>query len=708
MGDTDTTPEQDITVARQALAAGDLKHALHHVGCAMASNPMNPEWMGLMNQILGQTQDPLALVATGAGDTSFVDAANKSYVLAWLRRWEEALDLITDVAEIRPDIPYLTWCEWWMSQPGVLPSMSLDSLIGGIVIDLLKIASSCPVPTPADDPRLPNLQSGARVLAGIRALHPREGMLWFGSSMVARRLGNAADALGFAQYAYQLDASWKSAIGVANALRDASKIDEAAQWFRRALDHDKTDVSAHLDMGDMFLDANRLDDATRAYEQALRKEADHPWATASLLFVRYQQHRDPNQRLALLRLTEDDPPNRRARMLCDQLEPPALYVNRLPAPADASANALNAIFEEMFDNPAKHHGSTVRLKLSHIESPSVVGAFWLQMEMWGPQVALDYQVEKIQEPDPRRPKAQVPFSIWSWDGTQPRPNVPRPDGNVVIKIHHLAGEPFSLEVWTPIAERTAREVGSAGLPHLLATLVFPPRPPGSSWRVLNWVQRAQVATCLVIAHLDGPWVGSPRQQALYSLLYGPTDWTTGAACVALGALARKDPAIRAEVGQAFQWLMSQIPAEGFCCWELPLVATWLTFPDLDEVTRKRLEAYQEKIFDNKTGSSSTLLCAIEAKQFDQQAEVGRAQQAAQVMAQGGGGDPDPVVFAGQRVGRLSDYVGLMKSMQTGNMMGALGQYGLDMMGYASVATAWGQKLAGDAVLNAKFAQMMAR
>ena len=43
-----------------------------------------------------------------------------------------------------------------------------------------------------------------------------------------------------------------------------------------------------------------------------------------------------------------------------------------------------------------------------------------------------------------------------------------------------------------------------------------------------------------------------------------------------------------------------------------------------------------------------------------------------------------------------------------SVMGALGQYGLDMMGYAQVATAWGQKLAGDPTLNAKFGAMMAR
>jgi hypothetical protein len=239
-------------------------------------------------------------------------------------------------------------------------------------------------------------------------------------------------------------------------------------------------------------------------------------------------------------------------------------------------------------------------------------------------------------------------------------------------------------------------------------MVYPPRPPGSNWRVLPWVQRAQIACALVTAHLDSGWSGSTRQQALYALLYGPTDWSTGAAMVALGVLARQDPAIRGEVVQAFTWMQSQVPKEGFCCWELPLVMTWLTLPDLDDVTRKRLEQWKERIFDNKVGVSTVHMCQIEAKKFDQAEEMARAQVAQQQLATGGGGDPDPMVFPGQRVARLSDYVNLMKSMRTGNMMGALGQYGLDMMGYASVATAWGQKLGADPTLNAKFADMLAR
>jgi hypothetical protein len=94
--------------------------------------------------------------------------------------------------------------------------------------------------------------------------------------------------------------------------------------------------------------------------------------------------------------------------------------------------------------------------------------------------------------------------------------------------------------------------------------------------------------------------------------------------------------------------------------------------------------------------------------MDMHLRMAQAQQAQAQVAAGDTGDPDPVVFPGQRVARLSDYVGIMKGMQTGNMMGALAAYGLDMMTYGQVAQAWAAKMSADPVLTEKFSKMMAR
>ena len=706
--------EAELAKSRAAQAQGDLEGALYHVGCALTVDPMRPDLMAHLNEVLTPVMasaDPLS-VAPATGDVDFVTAATRAYILAWMGRWVEALDLVTDVAEIRPDVPYLRWAEWWIGQPGVLQQIKWEDMYGGILTDLAKIAMRCPVPLAADDPRLPNVQAAGRLIDLIRGAYPREAFVWITGSLVNRRLGNAELGLAMAQQAYHLEPSWKTAVGVANALKEQRQVDEAASWYRKALSHDPDDLSALIDLSDLFLDAERWADVIKVCDQVLAKE-DNGWAAANRYYAYYRQSGgDPGHRLALMRLTEGSDVER-AKQLVERIAPSVPYVTDLPDPGDASNNGLEHVFQGMWKNPAAHHGSTLKLDLSHVEAPSVLAAFHLQMEMWGPQVAIDYKVRKVQTPDPRAPKAQVPWVLWQWDGVVPRPAVDKPDFQLTVKLNRLASEPFALDLWIPAAQALARELGVGAVPGLLAALVHPPRPTGGQWRVLPWVQRSQIATALVLAHIDGGWAGSQRQQILFALLYGPTDWTTVAAIVALAALTHSEPdltvraQIRRDVEQAFAWMRGQVPTEGFCCFAYPLGCAWLTLDGLSEAQRADVAAWTKKLYD-EVGASTVYVCELEAKKFDQAEEMAKAQGAQQAIAAGGGGDPDPVVFPGQPVAKLSDYVKLMKMMQTGNMMGALAHYKLDMMQYASVATAWGGKLGADPTLNAKFAAAMAR
>jgi hypothetical protein len=73
---------------------------------------------------------------------------------------------------------------------------------------------------------------------------------------------------------------------------------------------------------------------------------------------------------------------------------------------------------------------------------------------------------------------------------------------------------------------------------------------------------------------------------------------------------------------------------------------------------------------------------------------------------GGGGDDDPIVFPNGPLKRLSDYVAVMRGLQGGDFQGTLAKFGLDMMSYAEVATAWGQKFATDPALALKMGKMM--
>jgi serine protease Do len=67
---------------------------------------------------------------------------------------------------------------------------------------------------------------------------------------------------------------------------------------------------------------------------------------------------------------------------------------------------------------------------------------------------------------------------------------------------------------------------------------------------------------------------------------------------------------------------------------------------------------------------------------------------------------DPEIFPGQPIARLSDYVKIIKGMQSGNL-GVLSDYGLDMMQYAVVSQTWAMKLM-DPQISKKFAELMSK
>jgi hypothetical protein len=338
-------------------------------------------------------------------------------------------------------------------------------------------------------------------------------------------------------------------------------------------------------------------------------------------------------------------------------------------------------------------------------------------------------------------------------------------------------------------------------------------PPNTGFDGFYWTFRCQVAAALVLSHL-GPWESGPGRGALYSLVFGPSDWTTGAAIIALGFRAKENPALRPEIEQLFGWLRGQAPQRGYTGWETVLahvwlglgnhspeaqagIQTWITQLEEDPAKQNRvktptrryggltLEQYAEfsaerdrilgnvghrgplamigaiaspppeliKLFERfklplrtdqfgklnliipewqealnnsrelqdrfielqelqsfaKLGVNAeekAALDEIKAGKMDMHLRMAQAQQAQHAIKQGDAGDPDPVVFPGQKVAKLSDYVGIMKGMQRGDMMGALGRYGLDMMSYGQVATAWGAKMAADPLLTEKFSRMM--
>ncbi len=140
----------------------------------------------------------------------------------------------------------------------------------------------------------------------------------------------------------------------------------------------------------------------------------------------------------------------------------------------------------------------------------------------------------------------------------------------------------------------------------------------------------------------------------------------------------------------------------------PFITEWQEILNENGELHEAYVEFQRNLQLQKQGVSANEAAALDNIRdgnMDMHLRMAQAQEAQRAVAEGNAGDPDPECFPGQPVARLSDYVAILKGMQSGNM-GILSQYGLDMMSYGSVATAWGAKMAADPVLTEKFTRMM--
>lgn len=693
------SPEEDARIAQQALAQGDLVHAVHHIGCALSVRPLHPEWLGFLDHVLRRVPDPLSLAEVDEeGETSFVTAATRAYAFSVKGQWVDALHMVAQVVGSRPDVAYLGWAERWLTYPNVLASIPFDDLMGAFAIRLVRDLPRLENPT---DPVGENLRAAERIFAHVRSVHPGRGFSWYASSSIARKLGKFPEAVDLSRQGAVVEPSFMTAIGHANALRESGRIEEAIAAMHEARRHDPDDVTTWLDVGDMRMDQQRWADAAQAYAEVVKKEPNHPFGAAYLHYTRFKATGNPAEREALLAFRDRRADEPRVVGLAREVQPLDAFVTFMPFPGDATAKAIADLIGHIKEKGNEMAGGKMNMNVTHPESPSVLLTCRLATAALDPPMTVEVKYEKIQSPDPRVPKGQVDFVAWVYDAENvARANVPPPDPKLAAAIADIATRAYDLEAFTTHARGLAGQLQPGWIPHLVGAMVHPPPPPDATWEPFTWVQKVQFAAALTIAQIGAGWDGTPRRGALTSLALGPVDWICNAAIFAIAQVAKTDPAARRELDQLFPYLERSIPKGAYTAYEYPLACAWLLVPNLDPQTRARVESRKQACAEGR-GSDQE-----EEGAFDLEAEKQKAQAAQQQVAAGHGGDPDPVVFPGSPVARLSDYVWILKEMQRGNMGGALGRYGLDMMAYAGVATQWGQRVAADPVLNAKFTQLM--
>jgi tetratricopeptide (TPR) repeat protein len=583
------TPEEDLSIAQQALARGDLKHAAFHVGGALATNPDNQDGLTLLDQIIALAGSKALDLAPLSKEGYYGTAAVRAYILAAQAELSSAVQLLLSVIVAHPEIPYAHWLLRWRDQTGFAPALTPELAIGAAGPILGAFQQQDYVPVDAAKP-LANLET---VLALATEVHPEASLVWFLRSVALRKRGLFEEAARVAEEGHRRAPSYGTAVAMAGVYRRMRNFDAAVAAFREAISrqpNEEAGISARNDIADILCGQGKVEEGVREYRAVLDYAPDDAWALPSYLYFMHDLQPDEGWDAKLADLATRARDNQRAQQLMGRLAIVRRgYFDLLPEADEASINVARQLTAEP-KNIAK--GGKIEIGLSHLESPSARLAITMELAARLPGVTLEFGVADVPTPDPRLPRKPFPYVLWTYDGMTPRPAVPAPNPAVVSAITHIARTPFNIEAWREPARRLSQELGPQALDDLLAVMVHPSAPPDArpAW---DWIRQLQIASALTIAQLgDSAWEGSLRRDALLSLVYGPMDWAGVAALVALASLATHEPALAPSVEEIYLDLLSQPPSEGAWALYNPLVVLLNRLPYLSE--RGRVVAKQER------------------------------------------------------------------------------------------------------------------
>jgi tetratricopeptide (TPR) repeat protein len=581
------TPEEEVELARDALADGDAAHAAHHIGGALGDRPNDPEVLALIDELANSVEgDPLQVVPLHE-NMYFGVVAVRAYLLARAGRYDEAIALVCQVQAVVPDRPFLDWVEWWLDMPGVVDAIDAHELAHGFercLNTLIRSEEGLPYHDPLQERML-------GVVRRVRSERPQGGYLGYFHAVRARRAGHRDEAEQVARDLHTSEPSYLTAVALGGALREQGKLEDAIEAFRAALAHEPDDVAVLLDVGDLLLEDGQLQRALEHYEEVLTKDPQQPWALATIAYLQYLISGEGTWIERLTALGEQEPTNQRALELLDAARP---YVLRLDPPGSSIVNgAANAL---------QRGDALTRMWVSGLEPPSArLAVDWVNALLAPEAGPLEVEVGEVPKADPRLPARHVAHTLWRYDGTDPTPNLPAPGSETHELIDRLAANPYELPAWSRRAAEAAQRLQPEALIELLGAMVH--RPPALPEGMPPWVWlfRRQLTAALLIAHLDGDWEGSRRREGLESLLFGPLDWTTTAAILATTALLNEEPQL---VEQVVPDLLTLLEIPGSPIWhqcvEAPLLHCLPRLDGLDDASRALLETQRLELLRELT------------------------------------------------------------------------------------------------------------
>lgn len=390
------TPELDAAVALRAMAEGDLSHAAHHVAAAVAADPGRDDLLELVDRLAeaaGGTEPAIELFPL---ERTWYGAAAVRARLMLEDTPDDALDLLCQIAVVRPDCPVLGWAVPHADRLDTEEAVGSLARLLGLELD----------PTSPEGEAL--WSPVMELLGALLAREPDVEPLATLAAMLTRRAGRLEEAYAMAVATWARFRSWRAAVAWANAARAVGRWDDAVRAWTEALSIEPDDLSVRLDWGDALLDRGELAAARERYAEVLAREADHAWAAPSALYVDWLRFPTASARLALTGWAAAHPDQPRAVELHETVTP---WVGRLPDPFEEDEPSSEVV---AVSSRVARVVAAVAVRPFHASGWTEAGAELARAEGVGTDDATDlWQVAVTPTVLPVDPR----FDAWGWRTT---------------------------------------------------------------------------------------------------------------------------------------------------------------------------------------------------------------------------------------------------------------------------------------------------
>lgn len=573
-------PNAELYAAQAAIQNRQPQVAVTHLARVVPQFPLHPHVLGLLEQLVATSPNPLQLVSHGVAD--YGAAAIQAYVLGRVGRGSEAYAILRQLASGNPAGGIIDWALPWLDAKQLPEPQRAEAVA-------LYFASA--------SYRFTNRKNQPpEVLAVVKCWLPHARSVMASKPFndpnyavyipMLRQAGEMDEAIRLCQARHRAEGSYHSAVSLAATFREAGKFSEWLAATKEILRVAPNDVPARLDLGDCYWDEQKnLEQAENWYADALRLEPEQPWAKPSLLCVRYLRTDEAKWRDELEDYAEAHPQDQRTQVCLARVTP---YFTDFTYPADGSINNMAGIAKQIDEARAKGNNEPIKGQIKStttgLDMPSCYRSIDRQIQLWGGGIVLKREMLGMQSPDPRQPRVPVRYRLWNYDGTTPLPAVPPPPANVVAAVAQLAGVPYDLGAWISYAVQIGGQLGEQNILAILGVMAYPPDPP-QGVRTWDWTLRIQFAATLILAG-----TGPNALDVLCDLANGPLDWPTAAAVVALTAIARSRMDLVPRLRQLFTELYRDLPRPGAVYYENVILNCHLRLPGLPPTERAAVRA----------------------------------------------------------------------------------------------------------------------